>query len=78
MKTSYFQVNTTAKEFNFTSKVRIIFMNDHLRTQLVYTMDHEVLLGCCKSVDWLLNSSQYHLSLHQGKDGIVTIKVKVL
>ena len=32
-----------------------------------YTMDQEVISGRCKSVDWLLNLSQDHFGLHQGK-----------
>ena len=34
------------------------------RAGLSYTMDHEVGLGRCKSVDWLLNSSRDHFGLH--------------
>ena len=44
---------------------------------MVYTMDHEVVPGHCKSVDWLLNSSQDHFSVHQGKNGRVIMKVEV-
>jgi hypothetical protein len=44
---------------------------------LVYTMDQEVVLGRCKSVHWLLISSQDHFGLHQGKNGKVTMKVEV-
>jgi hypothetical protein len=33
--------------------------------------------GICKSVDWLLNSSQDHCGLHQGKNGRVTMEVEV-
>ena len=34
---------------------------------LVYIMDQEVVPGRCKSVDWLLNSSRDHFSLHYVK-----------
>ena len=34
---------------------------------VVYTMDHEVVPIPCTSIDWLLNSSQDHFELHQGK-----------
>ena len=33
----------------------------------VYTMDNEVVPRCCKSIDWLLNSSLDYFGLHQGK-----------
>ena len=35
---------------------------------VVYTMDHEVVLRLCKICDWLLNLSNDHFSLHQGKN----------
>ena len=40
-------------------------------------MDQEVVPGCCKSVDWLLNSFRDHFGLHHGKHGKVTMKVEV-
>ena len=38
-------------------------------------MDHDVVPGCCKSIDWLLNSSWDHFGLHQGKNGSVAMEV---
>ena len=40
-------------------------------------MDQEVVQGCCKSVDSLLNSSHDHFGFHQGKNGIVMMEVEV-
>ena len=56
----------------------IIKVKIHMFIRVVYTMDHEVVPGPCKSVDWLLNSSWDHFGLHQGKNGSMTMKVKVL
>ena len=44
---------------------------------VVYTMDYEVVLGPCKSIDWLLNLSRDHFGLHQRKNVGVTMKVEV-
>ena len=41
-------------------------------------MDQEVVLGRCKSDNWLLNSSLDHFGLHQEKNGRVVMKVEVL
>ena len=40
-------------------------------------MDHEVVPGSCKSIDWLLNSSQDHFGLHQEKNVRVIMEVEV-
>ena len=40
-------------------------------------MDQVVVPWCCKSVDWLLNSSLDHFGLHQGKNDRVTMEVEV-
>jgi hypothetical protein len=45
---------------------------------VVYTMDHEVIPRPCKIYDWLLNLSQDHFGLHQGKNVRVTMEFKVL
>ena len=34
----------------------------------IYTIDKEVVPRHCKSIDWLLNSSQGHFGLHQEKN----------
>ena len=44
---------------------------------VVYTMDHEVVPRPGKICDWLLNSSQDHFSLHQGKNVGVTMEFEV-
>ena len=44
----------------------------------VCNMDQEVVTVHCKSVDWLLNSFQNHIGLHQGKNGRVPMEVEVL
>ena len=44
---------------------------------VVYTMDHEVVPSPCKICDWLLNSTCNHFSLHQGKNGRVTMEFMV-
>ena len=44
---------------------------------VVYTMDHEVVPRPRKNYDWLLNSSQDHLNLHQGKNVRVTMEFEV-
>jgi hypothetical protein len=41
-------------------------------------MDHEVVPRPCMICDWLLNSSQDHFGLHQGKNVRVTMESKVL
>ena len=43
------------------------FPLSHLDIGIVYTLDHEVISRPCKNGDWLLNLSQDHFSLHQGK-----------
>ena len=43
----------------------------------VHTMNYEVRLGRCQRVNWLLNSSWEHFSLHYKKDGKGTMKVEV-
>ena len=43
----------------------------------VYTMDHEVVQGRNKSIDWMLSLSWDHFGLHQENNGKVTMEVKV-
>ena len=38
---------------------------------------HKVVLGLCKSVDWLLNSSRDRYGLHQGKSVRVTMEDEI-
>ena len=42
--------------------------------RVVYIMDHEVVLKPYKTCDWLLNSSQDHCGLYQGKNVRVTME----
>ena len=42
-----------------------------------YNMDHEAVPRLYKICDWLLNLSQDHFGLHQGKNVRVTMKFKV-
>ena len=44
---------------------------------LVYTMDQEDVPCCCKSDNWLLNSSGDYFGLQQRKNGRVTMEVEV-
>ena len=44
---------------------------------VVYTMENEVVPRLCKIYDWLLNSAQEHLCLHQGKNVRVTMEFEV-
>ena len=41
---------------------------------VAYNMDHEAVLRLCKICDWLLNSSQNHFGLHQGKKNVRVAK----
>ena len=45
--------------------------------QIVRVMDHEVVPRPCKISDWLFNSCQDHLGLHQRKDVKVTMEFEV-
>ena len=45
--------------------------------RIVYIMDREVVPRSCKICDWLLNPSQSHFGLHQGKNVIVTMEFEV-
>ena len=40
-------------------------------------MDHDVGPWLCKATDWLLKLSRDNFGLHQEKNGIGTMKVKV-
>ena len=43
----------------------------------VYTMDHEVVPGQSKNIDWLLISFRDNFGLHQRKNGRGTLEVEV-
>jgi hypothetical protein len=44
---------------------------------VVYIMDHEVVPRPCKICDWLLNSSEDHFILHQGKNVKAVMELEV-
>ena len=61
-------------------RMNVVIHEEELRLWIlgpVYTMDQDVVLGHCKSVDWLLNSSRDHFGFHQGENGRVTMEVEV-